>query len=265
MGSAGRRARSSSHAVLAHAARALQPAQLQQLPAVRAGPGRGAAGGGAGRAAGRRRSVGAPGPPGPRRAPFPALCPLRTDRDLSPEPRLGTGRRTPAGPAARCWGPGLRSPVPGRARGAHLRAAPTPCARPPLPVSLPLALEGCLPPGLCPSARPSEPLARRRVLSPPRGERRPRTWPHGPGGGSGGARRPLAPGLVHRGPRLAPASPLTEGSLLQGSDSRSSEGGVSAARARSSRPSLKEAARGPEGPRRRAARRFPFPSSPRRP
>lgn len=119
-----RRARSRSHAVLAHAARALQPAQLRQLPAVRAAPPRlygrsprGAAG------VGGRGAVGRPGagrePQGPgSRAPsprpgLPAVRPLGTGRDVAKvPPRDG---RTPAGPVLprRPW----------RTRSAHLLAA----------------------------------------------------------------------------------------------------------------------------------------------
>lgn len=90
------RARSPSHAVLAHAARALQPAQSRQLPAVRR-PGRGPRAGRRLTSAGRERSGRAGDPERPRR--LLALCPLGTEGDL---PRLppGTDR-----PDARSCGP----------------------------------------------------------------------------------------------------------------------------------------------------------------
>lgn len=79
-----RRARSRSHAVLAHAARALQPAQLRQLPAVRAAAPprdgrdpRGAAGVGGPGAVGRPgagREPQGPGSPSALAAPRPPLC-----------------------------------------------------------------------------------------------------------------------------------------------------------------------------------------------
>ena len=94
------RARSPSHAVLAHAARALQPAQSRQLPAVR-GSGRGPRAGSRLTSAGRERSGRAGDPERPRR--LLTLCPLGTEGDL---PRLlpGTDRPTLARPDARSCG-----------------------------------------------------------------------------------------------------------------------------------------------------------------
>ena len=117
------RARSSSHAVLAHAARTLQPAQLQQLPAVSAAPPLGRRSG-RGRGPRRRpRRCGTSAAPGGElgsgifRAlarPFLALCPLRSEKIQQPRvpPRDGP---TDAGVTGRAvLGPGLQNLVPGR-------------------------------------------------------------------------------------------------------------------------------------------------------
>ena len=92
------RARSPSHAVLAHAARALQPAQLRQLPAVRSL---------------RRGPPAGSGAAGPGVASAPALGGLRETR---PESRLAPTDRPQRDPTLRVRDPpreaGLRSLVP---------------------------------------------------------------------------------------------------------------------------------------------------------
>lgn len=124
-------ARGSSHAVLAHAARALQPARRRRLPAVRP-----AGVGGRCGPAGRAGRAGTRDPHAALRSP--ALRPRRTERQQR-RVRVGThGRRRDrargvGGPAGGAWCPGARegaAPNDPRAWGACLLASANSSALP---------------------------------------------------------------------------------------------------------------------------------------
>lgn len=158
------RAQSSSHAVLAHAARALQPAQRRQLPAVRpAPPPTGAArarrGGGRGAGGRPRTGRGAPGPgrQGALAAPLPPHPPSgRWGQEppgsrLPPRDRRTDGRtRAPRAPVA----PAAPPPPRVAARASEKRQLPTLRL-----VPVPGGLARCALPS------PPGPLARTRALS----------------------------------------------------------------------------------------------------